>query len=157
VIPLRDDTERERPSTVALACALTLLALAVAVLVSGSGGWSAALIAVDAGFVWVFGAGAEAAAGRVLFGGSLLLGCAGGAALAVAAGETALGPVAAAAATGAALEAIAVLLFRRPGARIMSMVLVPWFGGFAEVRAGIWAVIWAGLVIGLAALGAFGG
>ena len=35
--------------------------------------------------------------------------------------------------------------------------LVPWFGGFAEVPATIWALIWAALVIVLGALGAFGG
>ena len=39
----------------------------------------------------------------------------------------------------------------------MSIVLVPWFGGFAEVPATIWALIWAALVIVLGALGAFGG
>ena len=62
VIPLRDDTERERASRVAFVAALALLLLAAVVLVSGSGGWAALLIALDAAFVWIFGAGAEAAA-----------------------------------------------------------------------------------------------
>ena len=48
-------------------------------------------------------------------------------------------------------------LARCPGARIMSIVVVPWFGGFAAVPATIWTLIWGGLVILLAALGAFGG
>jgi hypothetical protein len=142
---------------VALLGALALLVLAVVVLVSGSGGWAALLIAVNAGFVWVFGAGAEAVAGRVWLLVALLLGAAGGAMLAVVAGATGLGPVGAAAATGAALEAVVIHLARCRGARVMSIVLVPWFGGFAEVPATIWALIWAALVVVLGALGAFGG
>ena len=157
MIPLRDDTERERASRVALVVALALLLLAAVVLVSGSGGWAALLVAVNAGFVWVFGAGAEAAAGRIWMTVALLLGAAGGAMLAVVAGAEGLGPVSAAAATGAALEAVVIHLTRCRGARIMSIVLVPWFGGFAEVPATIWALIWAALVIVLGALGAFGG
>jgi len=157
VIPLRDDTERERASRVALLATLALLVLAAVVLVSGSGGWAALLIAVNAGFVWVFGAGAEAVAGRIWLIVALLLGAAGGAMLAVVAGATGLGPVGAAAATGAALEAVVIHLARCRGGRIMSMVLVPWFGGFAEVPATIWALIWAALVVVLGALGAFGG
>jgi hypothetical protein len=157
LIPLRDDTERERASRVALVAALALLLLAAVVLVTGSGGWAALLIALNAGFVWVFGAGAEAVAGRVWIAVALLLGAAGGALLAVVAGATALGPVGAAAATGAALEVVVIHLARCQGARIMSIVLVPWFGGFAEVPATIWALIWAGLVVLLGALGAFGG
>ena len=157
MIPLRDDTERERASRVALVAALALLLLAAVVLVSGSGGWAALLIAVNAGFVWVFGAGAEAAAGRVWIAAALLLGAAGGAMLALVADATTLGPIGAAAATGAALEAVVIHLTRCRGARIMSIVLVPWFGGFAEVPATIWALIWAALVVLLGALGAFGG
>jgi hypothetical protein len=157
VIPLRDDTERERSSRVALAAALALLLLAAVVLVSGSGGWAALLIAVNAGFVWIFGGGAEAVAGRIWIAVALLLGAAGGAMLAVVSGATGLGPISAAAATGAALEAVVIHLTRCRGARIMSMVLVPWFGGFAEVPATIWALIWAALVVVLGALGAFGG
>jgi len=157
VIPLRDDTERERASRVALLAALALLVLAAVVLVSGSGGWAALLVAVNAGFVWVFGAGAEAVAGRIWLAVALVLGAAGGAMLAVVAGATGLGPVGAAAATGAALEAVVIHLARCRGARIMSIVLVPWFGGFAEVRATIWALVWAAVVIVLGALGAFGG
>jgi hypothetical protein len=156
VIPLRDDTEREDPSSVALAGGVALLALALVVLVTGAGAWASLLIAIDAGFVWVFGAGAQAAAGPVWLAAALVLGAAGGAALGLASGASGLGPVGAAAATGAALEAIVVLIVRRPQARIMSLVLVPWFGGFAEVKAGIWALIWGVLVIALAALGAFG-
>ena len=77
--------------------------------------------------------------------------------LTVVGGATGLGPVGAGAATGAALEAIVIQLTRCRGARIMSIVLVPWFGGFAEVPATIWALIWAALTIVLAVLGAFGG
>ena len=95
--------------------ALALLLLAAVVLISGSGGWAALLIAVDAGFVWVFGAGAEAAAGRVWLIVALLLGAAGGVAIAIASGATGLGPLGAGAATGAALEAIAVQLTRCRG------------------------------------------
>ncbi len=157
MIPLRDDTERDRTSLVALTAAPALLALACVVLVTGSGGWAALLIAVNAGFTWVFGAGAESVAGRIWTGLALLLGAGGGAALAVASGATELGPIAAATATGAALEAIVIQLLRCRGSRILSIVLVPWFGGFAEVPAAIWALIWGALVILLAALGAFGG
>ncbi len=78
-------------------------------------------------------------------------------AIAIASDATGLGTLGAAAATGAALEAIVVQLTRCRGSRIMSFVIVPWFGGFAAVPATIWALIWGVLVIVLAVLGAFGG
>ncbi|MCU0258385.1 MAG: hypothetical protein MUF56_05100 [Solirubrobacteraceae bacterium] len=158
MIPLRDDTERERAPAVAgvLAAAAGLAALVV--LVTGAGGWTALLLALNAGALWVFGAGVEGAVGRgwlivgAVFGG---LGAA-GLALVAGADETtaALG---AAAATGAAFETVATHLLRLPGARITSLLLVPFFAGLREVPAAAWGAIWAGLAIALIVLGALGG
>jgi hypothetical protein len=157
VIPLRDDTERERSPTLAALLAAAAGLGALLVLVTGTGGWTAVLLAVNAGALWVFGAGVEGAVGRgwLVFG--AVLGGLGAAGIALVAGadETAAA-LGAAAATGAAFETVATHLLRLPGARILSLLLVPFFAGLREVPAAAWGAAWAGLAIALVALGALG-
>jgi len=160
VIPLRDDTERVRAPILALIVAVAAAIGALAALVTGAGGWTALLLAVNAAALWIFGAGVDggAGAGRLWLLIAVTFGAAGGAALALA-GETdeRAATVAAAATTVAAFEVIAAHLIWRRGARILSLVLVPWFGGFAAVPAAAWGLIWGALVVLLIALGALGG
>ena len=155
MIPLRDDTERDRAPVLALLTALASALGAVIVLVSGAGGWAALLLALDAGAIWVFGAGVEGAVGRGWLVFAVVFGAVGGAALALAAGaDDGTGAVGAAAATGAALELAVTHLLRLRGATILSLVLVPWFGGFATIPAPVWALVWGALAALLIALGA---
>jgi hypothetical protein len=155
VIPLRDDTERDRPPTLALLLAVAVAVGALVALVAGAGGWTALLLAVDAVAIWIFGGGVEGAVGRGWMVLAIVFGGAGGAALALAAGaDDRTAAVGAAAATGIALELVVTHLIRLRGARILSMVLVPWFGSFSAVPAAIWGLIWAALAVLLLALGA---
>ena len=146
MIPLRDDTERDRAPVLALVAALASALAAVFVLVSGAGGWAALLLALDAGAIWVFGAGVEGAVGRGWLVFAVVFGAVGGAALALAAGADD--------GTGAALELAVTHLLRLRGATILSLVLVPWFGGFATIPAPAWALVWGALAVVLIALGA---
>lgn len=158
MIPLRDDTERDRAPTIALLLAALAGAGALAVLLGGGDGWTALLLALDAGAIWIFGAGVEGAVGRRWLAFAIVFGGAGGAALALAAGaDDGAGAIAAAAATGAALELVVTHLLRLRGATILSIVLVPWFGSFAAIPAAVWALIWAALATLLIALGALAG
>ena len=155
MIPLRDDTERDRAPTLALLLAVLTGAAALVTLFGGAGGWTALLLALDAGAIWIFGAGVEGAVGRGWLVVALVFGAVGGAALALAAGaDERTAVIAAAAATGAALELAVTHLLRLRGATILSIVLVPWFGSFAAIPAGVWAGIWAVLATLLIALGA---
>lgn len=155
MIPLRDDTERDRAPTLALVLALAAAAGALVVLVTGGGGWTALLLGLNAAAIWVFGSGVEGAVGRAWTVLALVFGGAGGAALALAAGaDDRSATIGAAAATGVALELIATHLMRLRGATILSIVLIPWFGSFAAVPAPVWALIWGGLAVLLLALGA---
>ena len=155
MIPLRDDTERERAPILALTLALITLAGAFAALVTGAGAWTALLLALNAGAMWIAGAGVEGAVGRLWILVAIVFGGIGGAVLALGAGagEDAA-TIAAAAATGAALELIGTHLLRLRGATVLSIVLVPWFGSFSAVPAGVWALIWGALAVLLIALGA---
>ena len=155
MIPLRDDTERDRAPTLALLLALAVAAGAFAALVTGAGGWTALLLALDAGAIWIFGSGVEGAVGRRWLVVAVVFGGVGGAALALAAGaDDRAAAVAAAAATGVALELVATHVIRLRGATILSIVLIPWFGSFAAVPAPVWALIWGALAALLLALGA---
>lgn len=155
MIPLRDDTDRDRAPVLALLAALAAGLGAVVALAAGAGGWTALLLALDAGAIWIFGAGVEGAVGRVWLLVAIVFGGFGGAALTLAGGaEDRAATIAAAAATGAALELAATHLLRLRGATILSMVLVPWFGGFAAIPAPAWALIWGALAVLLIALGA---
>ncbi len=155
MIPLRDDTERDRAPTLALLLAVAAAVGAIAVLVTGGGGWTALLLALDAVAIWIYGGGVEGAVGRGWMVLAIAFGGLGGAALALAAGaDDRPATVAAAAATGVALELVATHLIRLRGATILSIVLIPWFGSFAAVPAPVWALIWCGLAVLLLALGA---
>lgn len=155
MIPLRDDTERDRAPALALVAALAAGFGAVLALAGGAGGWTAGLLALDAGAIWVFGAGVEGAVGRAWLLFAIVFGGVGGAALALAAGaDDGTGAVAAAAATGAALELAVTHLLRLRGATILSLVLVPWFGGLAAIPAPVWALVWGAIAAVLIALGA---
>lgn len=158
MFPLRDDTERQRAPALAAVLAGAALLGALVVLVTGAGGWTALLLAVDAGALWVFGAGVEGATGRLWLAGPALAGAIGGAALALAAGapETAA-VIGAAAATGAAFEAITTHLLRLRGARILGLAPIPVFAGLREAPAALWGVVWGIVVVVLIALGALGG
>lgn len=154
MIPLRDDTERDRAPTLALLLALATALGALATLLAGAGGWTALLLALDAAAIWIYGGGVEGAVGRGWMVLATVFGGVGGAALALAAGaDDRTATVAAAAATGIALELVATHLIRLRGATILSVVLIPWFGSFAAVPAPIWALVWGGLAILLLALG----
>jgi hypothetical protein len=155
VIPLRDDTERTRRPLLAAALAAACALAALAVLLAGQGGWTAALLALDAGMLWVFGAGVEGAVGRGWLLTGALFGAIGGAALALAAGASeSAAQLAAAAATGAALETIVTHLLRLRGSRILSILPVPVFAGLHEVPAAAWGLAWGGGALALIALGA---
>lgn len=158
MIPLRDDTERLRAPALAAVLAAAALLGALAVLVTGGGGWTALLLAVDAGALWVFGAGVEGAVGRLWFAGPVLAGAIGGAAIALAAGapETAA-VIGAAAATGAAFEGITTHAMRLRGSRVMGLAPIPAFAGMREAPAGVWGLVWGAVVIVLLLLGALGG
>jgi hypothetical protein len=147
VIPLRDDTERTRRPLLAAALAAACALAALAVLLAGQGGWTAALLALDAGV--------EGAVGRGWLLTGALFGAIGGAALALAAGASeSAAQLAAAAATGAALETIVTHLLRLRGSRILSILPVPVFAGLHEVPAAAWGLAWGGGALALIALGA---
>lgn len=155
MIPLRDDTERDRAPALALLLAVATALGALAALLAGDGGWTALLLALDAVAIWIYGGGVEGAVGRGWMVLAIVFGGLGGAALALAAGaDDRTATVAAAAATGIALELVATHLIRLRGATILSIVLIPWFGSFAAVPAPVWALIWGGLAVLLLALGA---
>lgn len=158
MIPLRDDTEHVRRPLLAAALAAACTLAAAVALVAGEGLWTAALLALNAAMLWVFGAGVEGAVGRGWLLMGALFGAAGGAALALAAdsGEGAA-QVGAAAATGAALETIATHLLRLRGARILGILPVPMFAGLREAPAAAWALVWGGAALVLVALGALEG
>jgi hypothetical protein len=158
VIPLRDDTERERAPVLAGLLALVAGLAALVALVTGAGGWTALLLGLDAGALWVFGAGVEGAVGRGWLLVGALFGGLGAAAIALVAGaDETVAALGAAAATGAAFETVATHLLRLPGARILGLALVPLFAGLRELPAAAWAAIWAVLAVVLIALGALGG
>lgn len=158
MIPLRDDTERVRRPLLAAALAAAGGLAAVVVLLAGEGVWTAALLALNAGMLWIFGAGVEGAVGRGWLLTGTLFGALGGAALALAAGAgESAAVIAAAASTGAALETIATHLLRLRGARILSILLLPLFAGLREVPATLCALAWAAGALVLIALGALEG
>ncbi|CAB4913298.1 unannotated protein [freshwater metagenome] len=155
MIPFSAERPRERPSVIAKAAAPLCVLVAFAALITGEpAAWG--LLLVDAAALWIFGAGAEAFAGRGWAALAVLSGAAGGCALALASGAEDFVIIAAAAATVAAAEVVIVHLTRSGGRPIMSVVLVPWLAGIAEVPAALWALIWAALVVGFTLLGAFG-
>ena len=106
MIPLRDDTERDRaPDPRARRSRCSRWRGAFAALVTGAGGWTALLLALNAGAIWIFGAGVEGAVGRLWLLVAIVFGGIGGAAIALGGGRgEGAAAVAAAAATGVALE-----------------------------------------------------
>lgn len=158
MIPLRDDTERLRAPALAAVLAAAALLGALVVVVSGAGGWTALLLLVDAGALWVFGSGVEGAVGRLWLLGPALAGAIGGAAIALAAGAPQTAAViGAAAATGAAFEAVTTHLLRLRDTRIIGLAPIPLFAGLREAPAGVWGMLWGIVAVVLIALGALGG
>lgn len=154
MFPTTDDIERTRIPAATLALVAAGLAGVAAALLTGDG-WTALALLACALFTWVFGATEEDALGAPAFLLVVLVGAAAGAGVALALGEGARsGPLAG---VGAVTAVIAVHLVRFRGARVLSLVLVPFFAGLAEVRAWVWALVWPVLVAALAALGAFEG
>lgn len=155
MIPLRDDTERVRRPLLAGSLAGACGLAAVVVLLAGEGVWTAALLALNAGMLWLFGAGVEGAVGRGWLLTAVLFGGVGGAALALAAGASeSAAAIGAAASTGVALETIATHLLRLRGSRVLGIVPLPVFAGLREVPAPLCALAWAGGAVVLIALGA---
>ncbi len=156
MLPTTDNIERTRTPVLTLAlCAAGFVAAAAALL--GGDGWTALSLLLSAVFLWVFGASIEETIGAPLF--LLLLVCGAGMGLGlllIADGGRGLQAIAGMAAGATSLCAVTHLL-RFRGAPIMTLVLVPFFGGLAEIPAWVWALIWAACVAALAVLGAFGG
>jgi len=152
VIPLTDDIERVRIPVVTLTLATAALAGACVELARGAG-WTALALLVCALFAWVFGAAEEDRLRVPLFALVVLAGAAAGIGVAGLVGDLAAGALAA---VGAVSAIVLVHLVRFHGARVLSLVLIPFFSGFVAVRAWIWALAWPALVAGLAVLGAFG-
>ncbi len=153
MIPLTDDIERVRIPAVTLGLAAAALAGACVELVRGAG-WTALALLACALFAWVFGATEEDRLGVPLFLVVVLAGGAVGVGVGAALGDV---PAGALAAVGAVSAMVLVHLVRFRGARVLSMVLIPFFSGFVAVRSWIWALAWPALVAGLAVLGAFEG
>ncbi len=151
MIPLTDDIERVRIPVVTLALAAAAVAGACVELVRGAG-WTALALLACAVFTWVFAASEEDRLGVPLFLVVVLAGAAAGVGLAALVGDVATGALAA---VGAVSAIVLVHVVRFRGARVMSMVLIPFYAGFVAVHAWIWALAWPALVAGLAVLGAF--
>jgi membrane associated rhomboid family serine protease len=150
VFPTTDDIDRVRIPVVTLALVAAAIAAACVELVGGHG-WAALALLVCALFGWVFGASEEDRLGALAFVALALAGAAAGAG-AAAALSAAPAPLVA---VGIVSAMIVVHLVRFRGARVLSLVLIPFFAGFVAVRAWIWALAWPALIAGLALLGAF--
>jgi len=152
VIPLTDDIERVRIPVATLALAAAALAGASVELVRGAG-WTALALLLCAVFAWLFGATEEDRLGVPLFLVVVAAGAAAGLGVAAVLGDVATGALAA---VGAVSAMVLVHVARFRGARVLSIVLIPFFSSLVAVRAWIWALAWPLLVAGLAVLGAFG-
>ena len=152
MIPATDDIERVRIPVVTLALVAAALAGAVAELVRGAG-WTALALACCALFAWVFGATEEDRLGVARFLVLVALGAVAGVGVALGAGGAATATLGA---VGAVSAMVLVHVVRFRGARVLSVVLIPFYASLVAVRAWIWALVWPVLVAGLALLGAFG-
>ena len=156
MLPTTDHLERTRTPILTLTLCAAGLGAAVAALLNGDG-WTSLALLLCAVFLWVFGASLEETLGAALF--LLVLVCGGGMGLGlllITDGARGLQAIAGMA-VGATSLCVVVHLLRFRGAPILSLVLVPFFAGLAEIPAWIWALIWVACVTALAALGAFGG
>ncbi len=151
MFPVTDDIERVRTPVVTLLLTAAAIAGACVELLRGAG-WTALALLVCALFAWVFGATEEDRLGVPLFLVVVTAGVAVGVGVAAALGDAPAGVLGA---VGVVSAMVLVHVVRFRGARVLSLVLIPFFAGFVAVRAWIWALTWPALVAGLAVLGAF--
>ena len=151
MFPVTDDIERVRTPLVTLLLTAAAIAGACVELLRAAG-WTALALLVCALFAWVFGATEEDRLGVPLFLVVVVAGGAAGAGVAAALGDAPAGVLGA---VGVVSAMVLVHVVRFRGARVLSLVLIPFFAGFVAVRAWIWALTWPALVAGLAVLGAF--
>ncbi len=135
MIPLRDNLPTGKTPVVTYALAV---ANVLATILAHGGLW---LLAGNMLFLWIFGPKVENALGRVKFAGLYLLG--GAAALAL---QLAIDPstdmAAASAASGAVAAVLGGYFLLNPRAKIVTVVLIPFFFTTVELPAMVLLVLW---------------
>lgn len=144
MIPFKDDVETRRPPLLTAALAV---ALVVACVAAGADG--IVLLAVDALALWIFGRTVEDALGTPRF--ALLLAAGAAAAWALATWLAPDAPTTFVALAGAAAAPLGAYALRFPGARVVTLVLIPFLFTVVAVPALVVLGAWLALQLGLGA------